>query len=395
MNTKAVSLAAGVAVAALALVPQAGACAATATPATPAATVEALQDEAGTLADGSRIMAITLKARNGVSARILSYGATLQSLVAPDRQGHLADVLLGYDDLAGYVDHPNFFGVTVGRVANRIAGGRFTLDGKSFQLPLNDNKVNSLHGGGQGFDKQVWQVVAVRSGPVASVELARVSPDGEAGYPGTVRTSVTYSLDNKGDLTIAFAASTDKPTIINMTNHGIFNLAGEGSPDGAMDEVLTIPARAYTPVDAALIPTGELRPVVNTVFDFTGGRRLADGLRDGTDPQIVAGRGYDHNFALDKGVTASPELVARLEDRTSGRVLEVLSTEPGVQLYTGNFLDGTLVGKHGHVYRMGDGIALEPQKFPDAVHHPAFVSTRVDPGKPYRHVMIYRVTTSR
>lgn len=376
------SAAAGLALAATLMVPSG------------AQAVEAAQESAGSLADGTAVSAITLKAANGVSARILSYGATLQSLMVPGRDGQVADVLLGYDSLTGYVDHPNYFGVTVGRYANRIAGGRFTLDGKTFQLPLN-NGANSLHGGTSGFDKQAWKVVAVRSGAVASVVLAHVSPDGESGYPGTLTTQVTYSLDESGSLTIAFEASTDRPTVVNLTNHAIFNMAGEGSPGGAMAQKLTIPASAYTPVDAGLIPTGELRAVEGTVFDFRQGRRVADGLRDGRDAQIAIGRGYDHNFALDKGVTAQPQLAARLEDEASGRVLEVLTTEPGIQFYSGNFLDGTLTGKNGHVYRMGDGIALEPQKFPDAPNQPAFVSARVDPGKPYRHVMIYRVTTSR
>lgn len=360
----------------------------------PAKAAEATQENAGQLADGTAISAITLKAANGVSARILSYGATLQSLMVPGRDGKVADVLLGYDSLEGYVDHPNYFGVTVGRYANRIAGGRFVLDGRTFQLPLND-KTNSLHGGGKGFDKQVWKVVSVKSGPVASVVLAHVSPDGESGYPGTLSTRVTYSLDEAGNLTIAFDATSDKPTIVNLTNHAIFNMAGEGSHLGAMGHMLTIPASAYTPVDDKLIPTGELRKVDGSAFDFRKARCVAEGLRDGRDAQIVAGRGYDHNFALDKGVTATPQIAARLEDGASGRVLEVLSTEPGIQFYSGNFLDGTLIGKKGHVYRMGDGIALEPQKFPNAPNQPAFVSARVDPGKPYRHVMIYRVSTTR
>ena len=358
---------------------------------TAAQTVTVRQESAGRLADGTDVPAITLTADNGVSARVLAYGATLQSLIAPDRAGQAADVVLGYDDLASYVDHPNFFGVTVGRYANRIAGGRFSLDGHAYQLPLND-RGQSLHGGGKGFDKVVWQVVTVQSGPVASVVLRHVSPDGDSGYPGTLTTTVTYTLDGNGNLGILFEASSDKPTIVNMTNHAIFNLAGEGSPGGAMDQELTIPARAYTPVAATLIPTGELHAVAGTVFDFREPRVVSAGLRDGRDPQIVAGRGYDHNFALDKGLTATPQLAARLTDPVSRRVLEVLTTEPGVQFYTGNFLDGTLVGKHGHLYRMGDGIALEPQKFPDAPNHPAFVSARVDPGKPYRHAMIYRLS---
>lgn len=355
---------------------------------------EATRAPAGRLADGTAVEAVTLKADNGVAAVILSYGATLQKLLGPDREGRIADVVLGYDRLSDYVDHPNYFGVTVGRYANRIAGGKFSLDGKSYQLPQNDGD-NSLHGGGKGFDKAAWIVVSVKSGPKAEVVLEHKSPDGEAGYPGALSATVTYSLDEAGNLGIAFEARTDKPTIVNMTNHAIFNLAGEGAPQGAMDHMLTIPAGHYTPVDAKLIPTGERRAVAGTVFDFRAPRRIAAGLRDGTDQQIAYGRGYDHNFALDAGLTARPKLAARLEDPASGRVLEVFSTEPGIQFYSGNFLDGTLVGKAGHLYRMGDGIALEPQKFPDAPNHPDFVPARVDPGKPYRHVMIYRLSTAR
>ena len=362
--------------------------------ATGALAAQVQREAAGSLRDGTKIEAVTLSNARGISARILTYGATLQSLIAPDRKGVRADVMLGYDDLASYVDHPNFFGVTVGRYANRIAGGRFALDGKTYQLPLND-KTNSLHGGGQGFDKKAWTIARIENGPVARVVLTYRSPDGEAGYPGTLDVTVTYSLDEQGDLGIEFEARTDKPTIVNMTNHGIFNLAGEGSPQGATGHRLTIPAKAITPVDAKLIPTGELRPVEGTVLDFRNGRIVGEGIRDGTDEQMRFGQGYDHNFALDKGLTPAPGLAARLEDPASGRVLEVLTTEPGVQFYTGNFLDGTFVGKHGHLYRMGDGIALEPQKFPDAPNKPGFVSARVDPGKPYRHLMIYRLSTSR
>lgn len=349
---------------------------------------------AGYSAEGGAIETVTLTNKAGLSARVLTYGATLQSVMAPDRDGKFADVLLGYDKAEDYVNHPNFFGVTVGRFANRIAGGRFTLDGKSYQLPLND-KVNSLHGGTKGFDKHLWKILSMKDGPTASVVLALTSADGDQGYPGKVEATVTYSLDEAGALTIAFEAKTDKPTVINMTNHAIFNLNGEGSPLGATFHKLTIPAAAFTPVDAKLIPTGELKPVAGTVFDFRQPRVVADGIRDGNDQQIRYGQGYDHNFALDKGLTATPQLSARLEDPASGRVLEVLSTEPGVQFYTGNFLDGTYVGKKGHLYRMGDGIALEPQKFPDSPNKPSFVSPRVDPGKPYRHTMIYRFSTVR
>ena len=355
---------------------------------------EAKRTPAGTLNDGTAIEAVTLSNAHGVSARILSYGATLQSLMGPDRAGKIADVMLGYDDLASYVDHPNFFGVTVGRYANRIAGGRFTLDGKAYQLPLND-KVNSLHGGGKGFDKVPWKIVSVKSGPTATLVLGYRSLDGDSGYPGNLDVTVTYTLDEAGNLGIAYDAKTDKPTIVNMTNHAIFDLAGEGSSGGAYGHRLTIPAKAITPVDDKLIPTGALQPVDGTVFDFRNGRIVGEGIRDGRDQQIRYGHGYDHNFALDKGLTAKPELAARLEDPTSGRVLEVLTTEPGVQFYTGNFLDGTFIGKKGHLYRMGDGIALEPQKFPDAPNKPNFISARVDPGKPYHHAMIYRLSVAR
>ncbi|RKE53554.1 MULTISPECIES: aldose epimerase family protein [unclassified Sphingomonas] len=355
---------------------------------------EAKRAPAGTLKDGTAIEAVTLSNAHGVSARILSYGATLQSLMGPDRNGKIADVMLGYDDLASYVDHPNFFGVTVGRFANRIAGGRFTLDGKAYQLPLND-KVNSLHGGGKGFDKVAWKIVSATNGPTATLVLGYRSSDGDSGYPGNLDVTVTYTLDEAGNLGIAYDAKTDKPTIVNMTNHAIFDLGGEGSAMGAYGHRLTIPAKAITPVDDKLIPTGALQPVAGTVFDFRNGRIVGEGIRDGRDQQIRYGHGYDHNFALDKGLTAKPELAARLEDPVSGRVLEVLTTEPGVQFYTGNFLDGTFIGKKGHLYRMGDGIALEPQKFPDAPNKPNFVSARVDPGKPYHHAMIYRLSVAR
>ena len=352
----------------------------------------------GTLPDGTAIEAVTLTGSNGVSARIMTLGATLQSFNAPDRNGKSADITLGHDDAASYVTAPNFWGQTIGRYANRIAGGRFTLDGKAYQLTLND-KTNTLHGGTMGFDKHVWKIASVtngtRAGAQAKVVMTLTSPAGDQGYPGTLAVTVTYALDDKGALTIDYDATSDAPTIVNLTNHALFDLAGEGSATGIYGQRLTIPARRYTPVTATLIPTGAMTPVAGTVFDFTKGRALSDGIRDGRDPQIVIGHGWDHNYVLDKGTTAEPGLAARLEDPVSGRVLEVLSTEPGVQFYSGNFLDGTLIGKSGHVYRMGDGLALEPQKFPDTPNQPAFGSARVDPGKPYHHRMIYRVSVAR
>jgi aldose 1-epimerase len=348
----------------------------------------------GTLPDGTPVEAVILTGANGVSARVMTLGATLQALSAPDRAGRVADVTLGYDDARNYVEHPNYWGQTIGRYANRIAGGRFTLDGKTYRLPLND-KTNSLHGGAAGFDKKVWQIVEVNDkGGLAKVALRLVSPAGDQGYPGTLTVTTTYTLDDRGSLTIDMDASTDAPTIVNLTNHALFNLAGEGAPGGALTHRLTLAAHRYTPVDAALIPTGELRSVAGSPFDFTSGRIIDEVVRDGRDPQIVIGRGIDHNFVLDAGKTAEPKLAARLEDPASGRVLEVLTDQPGIQIYTGNFLDGTFVGKGKHVYRMGDGIALEPQVFPDTPNKPAFGSARVDPGKPYHHRMIYRLSVS-
>ena len=353
------------------------------------------RDAFGRLPDGTKVEAVTLTGANGVSARIMTLGATLQALNVPDKAGKTADVTLGYDDAKSYIEHPNFWGQTIGRYANRIAGGRFTLDGKAYQLTLND-KTNSLHGGTAGFDKHVWQITQVtQAGGLAKVAMKMVSPAGDQGYPGAVTATVTYTLDDKGSLTIDFDATSDAPTIVNMTNHALFNMAGEGAPGGALPQRLTIPARRYTPVNDALIPTGTLAPVTNTPFDFTSGRVMDEVVRDGRDPQIVIGRGVDHNFVLDTGKTREPKLAARLEDPASGRTLEVLSDQPGVQVYTGNFLDGTLIGKGGHVYRMGDGIALEPQVFPDTPNQPAFGSARVDPAHPYHHRMIYRVSTAR
>jgi len=362
--------------------------------AAPALAATAERASFGTLADGTAVEAVTLTGADGVRARIITYGATLQALDAPDRAGKRADVTLGYDRLEDYVAKPNYWGQTIGRYANRIAGGRFTLDGKAIQLTQND-KTNSLHGGTQGFDKRVWRIVSVENGARARVVMALTSPAGDQGYPGRLDVTVSYALDDRGSLQIDFDAKADAPTIVNLTNHAIFNMGGEGAPGGIYRHRMAIPARRYTPVDDRLIPTGELKAVAGTPFDFTRGRTIEDGIRDGRDPQIVRGRGYDHNFVLDAGATREPKLAVRLEDPASGRVLEVLSDQPGVQVYTGNFLDGTLIGKGGHLYRMGDGIALEPQLYPDTPNRPAFGSARVAPGRPYHHRMIYRVSVAR
>ena len=360
----------------------------------PAGAATAERTNAGANGDGIPIETITLTAHNSISARILSYGATLQSLTLPDRKGGQADVVLGHDTAAEYVAVQDFFGATIGRFANRIARGTFMLDGVTYRLPLN-NGNNTLHGGGDGFDRRLWRVVSVESGKSASVTMELVSPDGDMGYPGQLTARVTYSLADNGALTIIMTAQTTKPTIVNMTNHALFNMAGHCAAQGAMGNLLTIPASRYTPVDASLIPTGELAPVAGTPFDFRKAKPLSDGLRDATNAQILIGRGYDHNWVLDKGTTTEPQLVARVEDPASGRAMEVLSTEPGLQMYTGNFLTGTNVGKGGCLYRMGDGYALEPQKFPDTPNRPAFGSARLDPGQTYRHVMILRPASTK
>ena len=350
---------------------------------------EATRAAFGTTPDGVAIEAVTLKAGHGVSARIINYGATLQALLLPDREGRSADVVLGYDDLAGYVAKPQFFGATVGRYANRIAGAKFTLDGKTYSLAAN-NGPNALHGGTKGFDKVVWTIGEVKSGPVASVTLAYTSRDGEEGYPGTLKAAVTYSLDDERTLTTRYEATTDRPTIVNLTNHSLFNLAGVPAARSVLDHRLMINADAYTPVDATLIPTGEITSVAGTPFDFRRGMAIGARIRDANDAQIAIGRGSDHNFVLRGGVTEAPKLAARVEDPVSGRVIELYTTEPGVQVYTGNFLDGTTVGKSHVVYRQGDGLALEPQKFPDSPNRAAFPSARLDPGKTYRQTSYYR-----
>ncbi len=355
----------------------------------PAEAATAERKSAGTLKDGANAEVITLSNAKGVSARILTYGATLQSLMLPDRKGKLADVVLGHDKVSEYEAVQDFFGVTVGRFANRIAGGKFTIDGVTYQLPLN-NGANTLHGGGKGFDRKNWRIISVENGKSASVTMEHISPDGDLGYPGTMIARVIYALSDAGALTITMSATTNKPTIVNMTNHALFNMAGHCAARGAMADLLTIPASRYNPVDQTLIPTGELAPVAGTPFDFRKAKALSNGLRNANDPQILIGRGFDHNWALDKGQTIEAAIIARVEDPASGRSMEVLSTEPGVQMYTGNFIDGTNIGKGGCLYRMGDGYVLEPQKFPDTPNQPKFGSARLNPGETYRHVMVLR-----
>lgn len=344
----------------------------------------------GTLPDDETVAAITLRNRRGVTARIITYGASLQSVEVPDRAGALADVTLGHATLQEYLDQPQYLGSTVGRVANRIAGGRFTLDGRDHRVPANDG-AHSLHGGERGFDKANWRLAEIGEGKAS---LHHVSPDGDQGYPGTLSVTATYKLDDDDTLSVEYLATTDRPTIVNLSNHAYWNLAGEGSTEGAMGHLLTIPADHFLPSDAGLIPTGEFRPVAGTPFDFRRPTAIAARLRDARDAQIRVGRGYDHNWVVARRPSDSPRLLALLEHPPSGRRMELLSNQPGVQFYSGNFLDGTTVGKSGRLYRMGDAVALEPQMFPDTPNRPEFGSIRLDPGETYRNIILWRFSAS-
>ncbi|CAL9439420.1 aldose epimerase family protein [Streptomyces sp. enrichment culture] len=313
----------------------------------------------GTLPDGTPVHRWTLE-RAGVRVRVLSHGGIVQSAEVPDRTGRTADVVLGFPDLDGYLAHPEpYLGALIGRYANRIAGGRFPLEGRTYALETNDGP-NSLHGGARGFDRRVWDVTPVEDG----VRLSRVSPHGEEGFPGRLEVSATYTLLASGALRIAYEAVTDAPTVVNLTNHSYFNLAGSGDAGG---QELRLAASRYTPVDADLIPAGSPEDVAGTRFDFRAARKV--------------GSGYDHNFVLDKGVTETAVEVGELHDPASGRVLTVATTEPGLQLYTGDHL--------GEPFAPGDGIALETQHFPDSPNRPGFPTTVLRPGEVFRSETVY------
>lgn len=354
---------------------------------------EAKEASFGITPDGHDVRVITLSNAHGVTAKVLNLGAALYSLELPDRNGKRADVVLGYPDIAGTFAKPQYFGDTVGRYANRIAKGKFTLDGKAYQVPVNDGP-NSLHGGKTGFDKVLWTVTKVTPGDRPSVTLTYVSPDGDQGYPGKLTATATYTLDDKNELTIAYAATTDAPTIVNITNHTYWNLAGEGS-GSVMDQNLMIAGDAYLPTDATAIPTGEVRSVSGTDFDFRKAKPIGRDVRDAKEQQLVFGRGYDHNWVISRKIADAPREVARVSDPKSGRVLSLWSNQPGLQFYSGNFLDGTTSGKSGRIYRQGDAFALEPQLFPDTPNQPSFGSARLAPGQTYRNEMTYKFSVEK
>ena len=360
----------------------------------PALAAETHRETFGTLPDGQTVEAIVLTNGNGMRVRILAYGALVQELTVPGRDGP-ADVVLGYDGMEGYLKASNYFGASVGRYANRIGAGRFSLGNRTYQLAANDGP-NALHGGVQGFDKHLWTIAdTATDADGASVTLTYLSPDGEEGYPGALSVSATYRLTETNELSIEYRATTDAPTIVNLTNHSYFNLAGASAGVSILDQVLTIPADAYTPVDATLIPTGEFRPVAGTAFDFRSPIRIGDRIRDGGDEQLRVGRGYDHNWVVSRRPVEGLQLLARMEDPASRRVMEIYSNQPGIQFYSGNFLDGTVTGNGGTVYRMGDGLGVEPQFFPDTPNKPDFGTAELRPGEVYENRIVYRFSVAR
>jgi aldose 1-epimerase len=340
----------------------------------------------GTLEDGGKVTLFTLTNAAGAEARIINYGAIVVSLKVPDRKGQLQDVVLGYDDLAGYVKDKDFFGSTVGRYGNRIGAGKFSLDGQTYQLDINNGK-NHLHGGAHGFYKKLWQAEAVKGKAGPGVKLTYVSKDGEEGYPGTVTITVTYTLTPQNGLRIDYVGTTDKPTIFNPTHHSYFNLSGDPTRK-ILDEELMIDADQTTPVDAGLIPTGKLAEVAGTPMDFR--KATAIGARvDAKDEQLGFGRGYDHNWVI-RTPSAKVRKVAELYDPTSGIAMAILTDQPGLQFYSGNFLNGTIHGKGGVAYQHRTAVCLEPQDFPDAPNHPNFPSAVLRPGQRYHQSTTYQ-----
>jgi aldose 1-epimerase len=338
----------------------------------------------GATQEGTVIDVYTLTNKNGMVAKVITYGAILTELHVPDRSGKLGDVVLGFSNLESYLGPNPHFGATIGRVGNRIGKGKFLLNGKEYTLATN-NGVNHLHGGIKGFDKRVWKAQTVPATGGTAVKFTYVSPDGEEGYPGTLTASVTYTLTDKNELRLDYVANTDQPTPVNLTNHSYFNLAGEGAGT-ILEHELTLMADKFTPVDEGLIPTGAIAPVKGTVLDFT--RPALIGARIAQVP-IAPPVGYDHNYVLNSGGGVLA-LAAIVKEPTTGRTMEVLTTEPGIQFYSGNFLDGTLEGKAGVPYQKHAAFCLETQHFPDSVNHPNFPPTVLQPDKTYKTTTVYR-----
>jgi len=341
----------------------------------------------GTTKNGIAVDLFTLRNKNGAEAKISNYGGLVVSLKVPDRTGKLGDVVLGYDTLDGYLKETPYFGALIGRYGNRIAKGKFTLDGNQYTLATN-NYPNALHGGVKGFDKVVWtpKIIAGADGP--GLQLEYVSKDGEEGYPGTLSVTAVYTLTSDNALKLAYTAITDKDTVVNLTHHSYFNLAGKGD---ILGHVVMIPASRYTPVDSTLIPTGDLADVTGTPFDFRTATAIGARIKQDNE-QLKFGGGYDHNWVLDKAMDQYG-LAARVYEPTTGRVMEVFSTEPGLQFYSGNFLDSKITGKGGWVYKFRNGFCMEPQHYPDSPNQPNFPSVVLKPGQIYRNTIVYRFAT--
>jgi aldose 1-epimerase len=343
----------------------------------------------GKTADGTPVDLYTLSNDNGITCTITNYGGIIVSLVVPDRDGTPADIVLGFDTLEEYLDHSPFFGCIVGRYGNRIAQAKFTLEDVEYTLAQNDGE-NSLHGGARGFDKVVWQAEPFEAEGKVSLKLTYTSPDGEEGYPGSLSTTVLYTLTNTDKCKIHYTATTDKTTVVNLTNHTYFNLAGAGTGT-ILDHELTINADRFTPVDDTLIPTGELRSVEGTPLDFRQSTVIGARIQD-DDEQLRLGGGYDHNWVVN-GEAGTKRLAARVYEAATGRVLEVYTTEPGVQFYCGNFLPKSLPGKGGQTYVWRGGLCLETQHYPDSPNQPSFPSTTLQPGETYDTTTVLRFST--
>lgn len=347
-----------------------------------------LRETFGELPNGVAVERVTLRGANGFEARVITYGAALQALIVPDANGVCDDVVLGHDDLLGYLRVRNYFGATVGRYANRISQGRFVLDGETIRLNANDS-AHALHGGPEGFDRRLWQIIAVDDGEQPAVTLLYVSPDGEENYPGRLDVRLTYRLTGLSELSMLFEARTTRPTVVNLTNHSFFNLDGVQAQKDILDHRLMVAADHVLAIDETAIPLPEApRQVAGTPFDFRNPTPIGARIRQ-DDQQLRHGHGYDHNFCL-RGGGGDLRLAARLEAPHSGRVLELSTDQPGLQVYTGNYLDGTGGGKGGRLYRQSDAICLEPQLWPDTPNRPDFPPARLAPDEVYRHQIVYR-----
>ena len=345
----------------------------------------------GTTSTGERVTQYTLRNDQGASVSIINYGGIVTSLKVPDRKGQYGDVVLGFKTLAEYEKPGPYFGALIGRYGNRIANGEFTLDRKTYHLARNNNG-QALHGGLKGFEKVIWNATPIETKQGPSLKLTYVSKDGEEGYPGKLSVTASYTLTNRNELKIVYRAKTDKATIVNLTHHSYFNLAGQGSGD-ILNHLVTIHANKYTPVDKVLIPTGKLAAVKGTPFDFRKPTPIGARINE-VNEQLKNGKGYDHNWIADK-LPGHLGMIARVEEPNSGRVMEVISTEPGVQFYSGNFLDGTIIGKGNKVYGFRNGFCFEPQHFPDSPNHKNFPTTVLRPGETYKNTIIYRFSTKQ